>query len=396
MARPETWGVTNVGFYCPTYSEIITEKAKTARILLGNDIDTSEQSILGKFIRIDARDDRRLYQLAEALYYSRFPNTAVGISLDRVCALAGITRKSASYARHVVRVCGTSGHIIDAGTRFKSDNGIIFWCTQTKTIDKIDLTNDMTTHYADITVESETPGSAGNVTSINSLVEVDPNITAVLYIEAELLGQDEETDAELRERFAKVVQGLGTNSRTSIIAALLKLSYIDDAIIIDNNLSADKVISNNLTVSGRSYGIILKAADDEHSLEIAQVIFSKQPLGIVQSGTTSVSVTDESSTEHTVKFSYARDKVVNISVNCKVSDSFNSDDELRTAIYEAVGGLKIGDNVIISTFYKYIYNISGIIEVTELKLNNGTSNIEIAQDEIARLGSVVITYTEGN
>lgn len=396
MASSEAFGVTSAGFYCPTYSEIITEKAKCARALLGDDIDTSEQSVLGKFIRIDARDDRRLYQLAEALYYSRFPGTAVGISLDRICALAGITRKSASCARHILRVCGTNGHTVAAGTRFKSDNGIIFWCTQTKTIDKIDLTNDITTYYADITVESETAGTAGNVTSINSLVEVDPDITAVLYTEAELAGADAETDAELRERFTKVVQGLGTNSSSSIIAALLKLSYIDDAIIIDNSTATDKVISDSLTVSGRSYGIILKAADDEHSLEIAQVIFSKQPLGIVQSGTTSANVTDESGTEHTVKFSYARDKTVNVSVTCKVSASFNSDTELRAAIYEALSGLKIGGDVIVSTFYKYIYSVSDIIEVTELKLNGGTSNIEIAQDEIARIGSVVITYTEGN
>ncbi len=40
MANPESWGVTSSGFYCPTYSEIITEKAKTARKLFGDDIDT--------------------------------------------------------------------------------------------------------------------------------------------------------------------------------------------------------------------------------------------------------------------------------------------------------------------------------------------------------------------
>ena len=194
MAKPENWGVTNVGFYCPTYSEIITEKIKTAQMLFGDDIDTGEQSVLGKFIRIDAKDDKRLYQLAELLYYSRFPNTATGISLDRICALAGITRKSASYARHVLRICGTNGHIISAGTRFKSDNGIVFWCQQTKTIDKIDVINDETIYYADVTVESETSGVSGNVTSINSLVEVDPDITAVEYLEVELVGEDEESD----------------------------------------------------------------------------------------------------------------------------------------------------------------------------------------------------------
>nr|DAU43483.1 MAG TPA: Baseplate wedge protein [Caudoviricetes sp.] len=396
MAKPENWGVTNVGFYCPTYSEIITEKIKTAQMLFGDDIDTGEQSVLGKFIRIDAKDDKRLYQLAELLYYSRFPNTATGISLDRICALAGITRKSASYARHVLRICGTNGHIISAGTRFKSDNGIVFWCQQTKTIDKIDVINDETIYYADVTVESETSGVSGNVTSINSLVEVDPDITAVEYLEVELVGEDEESDVELRERFTKVVQGLGTNSRTSIIAALLKLSYVSDAIIIDNNSSTDKVISDGLTVSGRSYGVIVHTSDDEHTAEIAQTIFDKQPLGIIQSGTTTANITDESDTEHTIKFSYARDKSVNISVTCKVSAAFNSDAELRAALQNAVSDLKIGEDVIFSTFYRHIYNIADVVEVTELKLNNGTSNISVAQDEVAKLGTITITYAEGN
>lgn len=396
MAKPETWGVTSVGFYCPTYSEIITEKAKTARALLGNDIDVSEQSVLGKFIRIDAKDDQRLYQLAEKLYYSRFPNTATGISLDRICTLAGITRKSANYARHIIRVYGTNGHTVSAGMRFKSDNGIIFWCQQTKIIDKMELVNDIVNYYTDVTVESETSGTAGNVTTINSLVEVDPDVTAVEYQSAEVVGKGEETDVDLRERFTKVVQGLGTNSKTSIIAALLKLSYINDAIIIDNNTSEDKTISEDFTISGRSYGVIVHAVNDEHTDEIARIIFSKQPLGILQSGTTSASVYDESETEHSVKFSYARDKSINIAVTCKVSSAFNSDAELRLVLQNAVSNLKIGEDVIYSSFYKHLYSVSDIIEVTELKLNDNTGNIIIAQDEVAKLGTITLTYSEEN
>lgn len=396
MANPESWGVTSSGFYCPTYSEIITEKAKTARKLFGDDIDTGEQTALGKFIRIDAKDDQRLYQLAEQLYYSRFPNTATGISLDRICALAGITRKPASYARHVIRVYGTNGHSVSAGTRFKSDNGSIFWCQQTKTINQMDLVNDVTLYYTDVTVECETAGTIGNVSTINSLVEVDPDVTAVEYQSAEVVGKGEETDVALRERFTKVVQGLGTNSKTSIIAALLKLSYVNDAIIIDNNTSVDKTISEDFTISGRSYGVIVHAVNDEHTDEIARVIFSKQPLGILQSGTTSALVYDESETEHSVKFSYARDKSINIAVTCKVSSSFNSDAELRLALQNAVSNLKIGEDVIYSSFYKYLYNVSDIIEVTELKLNDNTSNIIIAQDEVAKLGTITLTYSEEN
>ena len=228
----------------------------------------------------------------------------------------------------------------------------------------MDLVNDVTLYYTDVTVECEIAGTIGNVSTINSLVEVDPDVTAVEYQSAEVVGKGEETDVALRERFTKVVQGLGTNSKTSIIAALLKLSYVNDAIIIGNNTSVDKTISEDFTISGRSYGVIVHAVNDEHTDEIARVIFSKQPLGILQSGTTSALVYDESETEHSVKFSYARDKSINIAVTCKVSSSFNSDAELRLALQNAVSNLKIGEDVIYSSFYKYLYNVSDIIEVT--------------------------------
>ena len=61
-----------------------------------------------------------------------------------------------------------------------------------------------------------------------------------------------------------------------------------------------------------------------------------------------------------------------------------------------MSNLKIGEDVIYSSFYKYLYNVSDIIEVTELKLNDNTSNIIVAQDEVAKLGTITLTYSEEN
>ena len=398
MAKPENWGVTKNGFYCPTYSEIITEKAKTARLLFGEDIDTGEQTALGKFIRISAKDEQRLYSEAEALYYSRFPDTATGINLDRICKLAGCTRKPASCARHTVSVCGTDGHIIPAGTRFKNDSGKIFWSLKTEIIDKKDLINDNIYYYADIPVECETAGTAGNVNNINSLVEVDTDVMSVEYQGMDVAGEEIETDAALRKRFDAVTKGLGSNTAATIVAALIKLAYVNDAFVIENNTVESKAVSEDLVISPRSYAVIVHADDDSHTSDIAKTIFSKQPLGIVQSGTTEEILQDDSGESHLIRFSYVEKTKVDIEITCRVSAYYNEmcDAELQKALREAINSLGIGNSVIYSALYKPVYSVRELEEVVELKLNGSTENIPIARNKVAEVGNITITHVEGN
>lgn len=84
--------LTEQGYHRPTYDEILESKEQLARTLFGEDIETSEQTPLGKFIRIGAYDLSKAYEDIENVYYARFPNTASGISLDRLCVFVGISR----------------------------------------------------------------------------------------------------------------------------------------------------------------------------------------------------------------------------------------------------------------------------------------------------------------
>lgn len=393
MSKPEEWGVTDAGFYCPTYSEIITEKSKNAKMLFGEDIDTGEQTALGKFIRIAAKDAQRLYKQAEQLYYSNFSGTATGQSLDRVCKLAGLTRTPASYARHIVRVYGKNGHTISAATRFKNDSGKIFWSTKAKIIGKMELINDKLLYYADVPVESESAGTSGNVKNINSLVEADSDVTAVEYQYTEELGEAIETDTALRKRFETVSQGLGTNTGSAIISALLKLPYVDDVFIVSNTTTENIVVSDVLTVLPKTYAVIVCADNTAaHTTEIAKTIFSKQPLGIIQSGTTEEVIVDESDESQVVRFSYVRKLNVNVSITCKVSADYDdeSDKELQDGICSAINNCGIGNSVIYSSLYKPIYSVKGLEEVEELLLNDKTENITVERDQAANFGELSI------
>ena len=45
--------LTEKGFQRPTFNDLLTAQENRAKLLFGEDIDTSSQSILGKFIRLN-------------------------------------------------------------------------------------------------------------------------------------------------------------------------------------------------------------------------------------------------------------------------------------------------------------------------------------------------------
>ena len=127
MAENQNWGLTLNGFICPTYEQVLNEKVKRAKELFGENVSTNETTVLGKFLRIEAKDDHRLWQEIEKVYYSASPATATGISLDRVMSFAFVKRNSPTYAVHLIRVYGVKGYNIKTGTLFRNAAGVLFY-----------------------------------------------------------------------------------------------------------------------------------------------------------------------------------------------------------------------------------------------------------------------------
>ena len=89
--------LTEKGFKRPTYDDLLATQITRAKELFGEDIDTSGQSVLGKFLRINVADLAECYELLEDIYYARFPGSARGQSLDRLCTFAGVVRDCLLY-----------------------------------------------------------------------------------------------------------------------------------------------------------------------------------------------------------------------------------------------------------------------------------------------------------
>lgn len=381
-------GLTENGYERPIFDDIVTDLGTKAQELFGADIDISEQSTLGKFIRIIAYDKAKTEEEAEEIFYSRFPNTAIGINLDRLCPFVGISRNPATPAQYELTVTGTAGYIVPYGFEVSTDSEVIFY----NTLDTVIGENGT----CKITVECAEKGVIGNVNGADITQIVNPNADIESISNATIVtaGTDEESDYELRQRFSQASTGLGSCNETALEAALVRVPTVTSANVIVND-------TDNTDTGGRpphSFTCYVTGGVG-YDEDIAETIFDKKPIGIKTHGTTSCKITDESGKEHTIYFSRTTNVNVFVQIAIVTTSAFEGDggiEKIKNNVMEYINSLGVGNSVILSAIYSYIYSVVGVKEVTTLKLStNGTTfeanNIAISDTQSAICSAVEVT-----
>ena len=374
----------DLGFHRPTYAELLTEQETRAKQLFGDDIDTSELTALGKYIRLNVYDYAKIYELAELIYYARFPNYATGQSLDRLCPFASISRNPATAARHKVEFSGTANRAIDVGELVGTEDGITFYTTEAVTLSD----NGFGVGTAQVIVECTQLGTVGNVAvgAIDRMVNPNGFIQSVTHVSVDILGKDTETDKALRERFQQTIKGAGAGTYEALYGALSRITNVDGVVIVENDTHEE--VDGRPPHSFQAYVVAPPRLDQE----IAETIFAKKPVGIKCLGEVEVDVFDKGGFPHTMRFSRAVEVSISLKAAIKVNKLFpeNGVQRIIDNIANFVNGLKNGDDVIISRFYSYIHSVEGVMETSTLviKANDGdyaAANITCAPAEFARI-----------
>lgn len=388
----DLWGVTETGFYCPTVEDIKAQKILLAKEIFGEDFDTDDLTPEGMIFRIEAQAQKKLCEMAEGVYYCIFPHTAKGVSLDRLCETVNLKRSGGEFSELLIRVYGTQGYIVEAGTEFKTTDGLEFYSVSAATINEVIDIGEEKEYYADVIVQCKERGKVGNVSNIYSTVAVNTNITSVIFLEIVAYGTESESDPEIREKYESVVNGMGTNTRNAIVSNVLRVAGVNKVIILDNNTKEDKPISDNLTIEAGTYAVIVYSDSTTNNEEIAQAIFDKQPLGIPQSGKEEIDIVDKSNTTQIVKFTYVATNSIDINVVCTVDDTFESggEKEIEDNIAAYVNSLDIGQEVVYTRLYDCIYGVTGVKKVTTMTLNGATADIPISKMEVAKVGTITV------
>ena len=371
--------LTETGFEKRTYDEIIEDKTKNAQDMLGADIDTSDLSILGKLLRINAYDQALTEEETEQIYLSIFPNTAVGVSLDRLCVFAGITRNAAKKSKYVATITGTAETLVPYGFLVGTESGINFEVIGAATVSEngekiVTVEGDVTigeNGTVDVTVECVESGEIGNIISqeINTIVNPSADIESVVGKNLLLKGEETESDYELRTRFKAAREGSGSCNEAAIKAALLRIPGITHAGVIVNE-------TDEIDEAGRpprSFECFVNGADDDETKDlIANTIFEKKAMGIKTFGNIEHVVIDEGDYEHIINFSYTTNAPVYVRLTIKTSAEFEGEagrKEIATNIKTYIDSVGLGKPVVVSSLYGQIHSVTGVEDVTELLMS---------------------------
>lgn len=382
--------LTEKGFQRPSYDEIVDKQIERAKALFGQDIETNEQTVLGKFIRIICKDLSEMYEDLEGAYYARFPNTASGVSLDRLCVFAGISRNPPVSAVHKIKVFGDIGYAVPVGFLVGTENEVNFYNVY-ETVIKED-------GCCEIIVQAVDFGESGNVYvgDITKIVNPVAEVTEIKHISVVSYGADAESDKDLRIRFALAIAGAGSATAEAIRGNVMRVEGVKSAVVIENETdTTDK--------DGRpphTFECYVNTEDltDTMNKNIANAIFAKKPVGIRSFGNVEVDITDESGNSNLIYFTRIQKVYTTISIIVAVTNKFENDGEqtIKENLIEYINSLANGEDIIFSSLYAYIYSVIGVKEVINLNVNTEDSEILKTDSRIILLPSQTAYLTKEN
>lgn len=387
--------LTKDGFKRKTYEVIFSELEAKAKELYGENLNTSPRSPMGIFLRLIAWALSIVWQLAEQVYYSAFPSTSEGVSLDRVIKFKAMSRFIDEAARGELLITGTADAVIASGLVVQTRSGMQF-----ETIDDVVLD---TSGKGIVEIQALKAGSRGNVGAgeINEVVTLDSNLLAISNPNPTHSGRERETDAELLRRFNDFTES-GSSSLPSMEATITSLSGVRDVIIKENTM--DETSSDGLPP--HSIAPFVFGGTDE---DVAEAIFQTKAGGPQSYGSTYVTVYDQKGVGHLIGFTRPTTIQVHVKITLTTNGYFPSDgmDQVQTSIIEYIGGtgadstdhpgLGLGDDVIQSKIVAAAHAVKGVedadVTLSVDGIDFSKSNIPISPEEVAKTSydKVVVT-----
>ncbi|MBY6860794.1 baseplate J/gp47 family protein [Clostridium botulinum] len=324
--------------------------------------DTNKGSFFYDLLTPVAIEIQNIIDRINEVLNRRFVATSSGDDLTANCAEMGIDRKAATYSTGYVIIKGSPGSIVTQGEKVSSDL-INFIFTESKEIGS--------TGEVKVLVKCELPGSIGNVPagSIKSFPKTLSGLNEVNNSDSMTGGYDQESDEDLKERYYIAVRTPSTSGN--------KFQYQSWALLCSGTggarvvpLWAGKGTVKVIIINADKVG-----ADEQLIKTVATYIEEVRPIG--------ADVTVVSATE----------KKINISVKIAADiDNYTVDTAKENVTKNISNYLK--EMAFKRSYVSYakigalILDSEGVIDYSNLKVNESAENIVVADDEVAVIGGV--------
>ena len=352
--------ITSTGVDLPTLAENTADVSDLYSEYTG-EYDLAASSAGGELISIQSEMVTLFKQdIADAVASNQVEN-ATETNLEYLAAVKNQTRLTNQQSTAYLKFTNSSDDdiLVEAGTSFTSSENDEAW----------------TLNY-DVTVPAN-DSAYGSVTSENysisasaETIDIDTQVAGLTVTNngSATVGDEEESDADLRERLQTIGTPYTYNLKVGLYLALIELDNVASVNIEDNNTSAEV---NN--VPAKSFEVTVSGGN---RAEIAKVIHTYTGCGSASYGDLSQLVKADDGNTYLVYFSEPTETIVTIAVTLTTTDEYDSDsgdETVRDLLIDLVDSLDIGDNLYIQ-YCESVCLVAGVTNVA-LTLNGGSVSL---------------------
>lgn len=332
------------------------------------------------------------------------PDTAIGQGLNNLSSINKVFRKGATFSTSQVNISGIDGTTIPAGKTVRSKANGSLW-----SIDSGVIISGLTNASVTCLTPGAQTASAGDLSVIADPVGGWQSVTNP---NAAILGDDEESDSDLRIRRKREVAKQSNNQIDSIRAAISGLDGITHLFVDENEEQA----TDTNGVLGNSYIIFVAGGNGG---DIAKAMAGKKNPGCGQNFSNTLfpnkEVVNTTTPEHGAAFraTFFRPYTKTIYIDVKVKETGNLSSSAAADIENAIveysnatlfdgvtglgfdsTGFDIGENVPAGKLHTPVNKIvaeNGYVESIDVSLTDGGTGqvVSIAYGELA-------TFAQGN
>ncbi len=306
--------ITISGIQIQTYIEITNQiingdtQVAGLKSIYGSDINVDSNTPDGQMVNIFALSKQDVLDLCVAIYDSFDPDQAIGVALDSLSQLCGITRQGGSYTKTEVvvttnRTLNLVGLDNPTGTPFTiaDSNGNLFYLLNSASLSS--GVNTLNFQSASIGFFQLLPNTLTVIVTTTAGV-VSVNNPSEPYA----IGQNQETDAQLRLRRQQSVAVPSQGFLQGLFGGLNTIIGLEQCVIYENNSS----VTNAYSVPAHSIWVIVNGGDSD---EVANMIYAYRNAGCGMYGSITVNVSQIDSTTFPIAFSRAVDQPLSITMN---------------------------------------------------------------------------------
>lgn len=306
MADPYKY-VAERGVIIPDTSDMQAQVEAEYRAVFGVDMSVDPGTPQGVLISMETTARAASAEQCALLANQIHPDYSQGQYLDALCALLGIYRRAATRTlKRGIVLGGLGGTVVPAGVRVRTTAGAVFLSMSQITIRSTGLSDPINFQSLDY---GPVPAAPGTLVNIGDTVL---GWTNVIDNSDPVLGRDQESDAELRDRRTRMLAKQGRSSVEAQVSDLTGVEGVKSLQFRENIASTPEVIDGIPMVPHSVWACV----DGSSDMDIARSLLENKTDGAAWNGAVLVDVLEPASGQtYLVKF----DRPVTVPIAARVT-----------------------------------------------------------------------------